>query len=113
MKNYTVITPVKDAAGIHQAGEVIELSDKDGAELLGLGAVAESTVPVAPIVPQSPVDETVRLDAIKAAIVALDKNNADLWLKDGKPSTDAIAAITGWLVTAGDRNTAWTALQPA
>ncbi len=60
-----------------------------------------------------PEDDAARLAAIKDAIGKLDNANPDLWLKDGKPATEAIAAITGWPVTAADRNTVWADIQPA
>ena len=53
--------------------------------------------------PESP---AVRLEAIRAAIVQLNKEDATLWTAGGKPKTEAIAAITGWPVTAAERDTA-------
>lgn len=99
MKDYKVRVPVKDLDGIHQPGETVSLSDKDAAELIALGAV-ELIAPV-----ELTAEE--RQSAILAAIGQLDPNNTDQWLRDGKPSSEAIAAITGWLVTAAERNTAY------
>lgn len=48
----------------------------------------------------------VRLDAIRVAIGELDKEDAALWTAGGKPKTEAIAAITGWPVTAAERDAA-------
>lgn len=97
MKDYKVRVPVKDLGGIHQPGETVSLSDKDAAELIALGAV-ELIAPPA---------ELSRQDVIVEAIGKLDKENIDLWLKDGKPDTNAIAKITGWPVTATERDAAY------
>ncbi len=97
MKDYKVRVPVKDLDGIHQPGETVSLSDKDAAELIALGAVEL----IAPAV------ELSRQDVIVEAIGKLDKENIDLWLKDGKPDTNAIATITGWPVTATERDAAY------
>lgn len=51
-----------------------------------------------------PEDPAVRLEAIRAAIGQLDKEDGALWTAGGKPKTDAIAAITGWPVTAAERD---------
>lgn len=44
--------------------------------------------------------------AILAAIGQLDKEDGALWTAGGKPKTEAIAAITGWPVTAAERDAA-------
>ncbi len=46
-----------------------------------------------------------RVNLIKQAIAGLDKENKGLFTKDGvTPKTDAIAAVTGWPVSAEERN---------
>jgi hypothetical protein len=57
----------------------------------------------APAVPEDP---TVRLEAIRAAIGQLNKEDAALWTAGGKAKTEAIAAVTGWPVTAAERDAA-------
>lgn len=52
----------------------------------------------------APEDPAERLAAIRAAVAQLDPTNATLWTSGGKPKTDAIAAITGWPVTAAERD---------
>lgn len=54
----------------------------------------------------APEDLAVRLESIRAAVGQLDKENAALWTAGGKPKTEAIAAITGWPVTAAERDAA-------
>ncbi len=56
--------------------------------------------------PAAPEDPAVRLEAIRAAIGQLNKEDAALWTAGGKPKTEAIAAITGWPVTAAERDAA-------
>lgn len=115
-KIYTVLSPVDHDNERFEIGSPIDLDDKQAAELLLVNAIGPTDggaapAPAAGPAPAvAPADETERLEAIKAAIAGFDKDNADLWLKDGKPATEAIAEITGWPVTAADRNTAWAAL---
>lgn len=52
-----------------------------------------------------------RMDAIKAAIAQLDANNAEQWLKDGRPNLDAVVALTGFNVLAAERDQAWTQIK--
>ena len=106
MNQYTVLSPFKDADGIHKPGETVSLADKDAAELLEIGSIE-----AAPVAAQAAVLSAADCQtAIIAAIAQMDKANIDLWLKDGKPDTNAIAEITGWPVTATERNTAWATL---
>ena len=97
MKNYKVISPFRDVDGTHKPGEDVSLSDSDAKELVELGAIELLPVAVA-------VD---RQTEIIAAIGKMDKGNTDLWLKDGKPDTNAIAEVAGWPVLAAERDAAW------
>jgi len=49
---------------------------------------------------------TERLAAIREAIASLKKEDATLWTKGGKPTTEAITAVTGWQVLAVERDAA-------
>lgn len=55
---------------------------------------------------EAPQDPAVRLDAIRAAIGQLNKEDAALWTAGGKPKTEAIAALTRWPVAASERDAA-------
>lgn len=116
MKDYTVITPIKGSDNLYQAGETISLSDKDAAELKAVGAIvdmdASSSAP-ANTQASIPQDANERLVLIKDAIGKMDKENVDIWLKDGKPAAEEISAITGWVVTAAERDAAWADLTSA
>lgn len=52
-------------------------------------------------------DESGRHAAIKTATFKLDPANADLWTAQGLPKTEPLSAITGWTVSAADRDAAW------
>lgn len=54
----------------------------------------------------APEDPALRLEAIRAAISKMDKQDASLWTNDGKPKTDAVSTIVGWAVTAAERDAA-------
>lgn len=48
-----------------------------------------------------------RMATIAAAITQLDPDNAEQWLKDGRPKSDALAVYTGFPVSAAERDAAW------
>lgn len=54
----------------------------------------------------APDDPAVRLEAIRAAIGQLNKEDASLWTTAGQAKTEAIATITGWPVSAAERDAA-------
>jgi len=106
-KVYNVLQPLNHDNQRIEVGGTVNLEDDQAAPLLLLDVVFDTgVVAQAADVSVAPIDPDVRLTAIKAAITTLDPNNLDQWLKDGKPSLDAIAAITGWPVTAVERNAA-------
>lgn len=75
---------------------------------------AEPVVPAAPAAdapsePIVPTDPAVRAAAIEAAIASLDKADATLWTGSGAPTVTAIIAVTGWQITAVERDAAWAA----
>lgn len=63
--------------------------------------------------PLAQTDPAERKAAIIAAIKQLDPANQDVWLRDGKPDVSAIVAITGWPVSAAERNAIWDEIKPA
>lgn len=109
-KTYNVLSPVDHDQERFEPGSTIDLDDKDANPLLAVNVIEISAIQSATSVPTDP-DE--RQAAIVAAIGALDTENADLWLRDGKPDTAAISEITGWSVTAAERNTAWATVKAA
>lgn len=99
MTKYQVLSPIKIDDTIVKDGYA-EIPDTEVAELTKLGTIGD-------IEPSAQDSQALRLDTIVAAIGQMDKENADLWLKDGKPSTEAIVLITGFAITADERNAAW------
>ena len=65
------------------------------------------------VIPVMPTDEAARQDAIKDAIGKLNVDNVALWTKGGIPQTAAIEEITGFPVSADERNAAWAEIQAA
>lgn len=51
-------------------------------------------------------DPAERMVAVKAAIAKLDKNNAALWTRDGRPNLDALSEAAGFRVTPAERDQA-------
>lgn len=107
-KIYTVLFTVNHDNELFGVGSPISLIDSDAEQLLAVKAI--KLAPEQITLPDT-LDEALRLAAIVAAIGQLDKENPDLWLKDGKPDLAAIVEITGWQVSADERNAAWASLQ--
>jgi hypothetical protein len=105
MKDYNVLSPVRAVDGTIKEG-VIQLSEKDAAELISIGAVELA-------VDATPSDPEVRHAKICEAIGLLDPSNAELWLGNGKPDLAAFVALTGWSITAKERDMAWADVKPA
>lgn len=108
MKTYKCVEPILHDKPYTIESE-IELSDKDAAPLLALGAI--SGIDQAEKTP-APEGEA-RTEAIKVAIAGLDKADAALWLKDGKPQSGAISNIVGFVVSAAERDAVWETVKPA
>lgn len=110
MKTCNVLSPFKDADGIHKPGDKpVYLADKDAEELIALGAVEEV---VSAAQPDKILDDAERLAAIVSAIGELDKDNVSNWTTGGKPQIPAIQEITGWALTGKERDAAWESMQP-
>lgn len=54
-----------------------------------------------------PLDESERYAAITAAMLKLDPANTHLWTVQGLPKTESLSAITGFAVSAGERDAVW------
>lgn len=102
MPKYTVLSPIKTLEGIVSDGE-IELDKKDGDDLTALNIVEPVLNEVTkPLVPEG--EE--KLAIIKAAIAGLNPEDKELFTNAGVAKTTAIEAITGWAVSAAERDAA-------
>lgn len=109
MKTYKCVEPIRYENKDYSPESSIELSDTDAKQLLEIGAIAEGEK-----VEKTPAPEgEARAEAIKAAIIGLDKADAALWLKDGKPQSGAISNIVGFVVSAAERDAVWETVKPA
>lgn len=93
--------------------QMLEVSEKqpmDYEEQVPNAADPAGNKPLAAVVSGAPAaapeDPAERYAAIKTAIANLDKADATAWTKGGSPKTEAIEAITGWPVTAAERDAA-------
>lgn len=102
---YQVLSPIKINDETVTEGYV-EIPDKEVVTLQQLGSIGEQEPTAADV-------SAKRMDAIIAAIHAMDTANLDLWLKDGKPDISAISEATGLVVTATERNNAWATITAA
>lgn len=105
-KIYQVESPVRHDGQDYLVGATIDLEDKEATGLLDVKAISLSSG--SSKANTAPADEAERIAAIVAAIEQLDVNDKSLWAKNGTPKTEAIAAITGWPVSAADRDMART-----
>lgn len=73
-------------------------------------APAAAAAPVAPVAPADPIE---RSAAVKSAILQLDAADSKLWTGGGAPTVAAIVAITGWDVSAIERDAVWAEITAA
>lgn len=109
-QSYRVLSPLDLDNKRYEAGKIVDIEDDHADALLSVAAVegpVDAPKAVAPVA-TGPTDSKVRMASLSAAIASLDPNNPDLWLKDGKPSTEAVAAAVGFAVSATERDAAWT-----
>lgn len=107
MPKYIVKSPLEHDLARFEIGAEIELSEKDAAPLLGHTVELKA----APVANTGPTDPAERLAAVKAAIASLDKDNKDIWSKDGRPKMNAVSEAAGFLVTAAERDQALAEMQ--
>lgn len=108
MPKYTVKSPLDHDQERFEIGAEIELSEKDAAPLLGHTVELK----VAPAGNSGPTDPAARIEAVKVAIAGLDKDNKDIWSKDGRPKMNAVSEAAGFTVTAAERDQALAELSP-
>lgn len=107
MPKYTVESPVKHDGTDYEIGSEIELSAKAARQLLEVGAIRQSA-PASSTQPNpGPDDPIARLADITMAIGMLDKNDKTAWTKDGRPNTNALSELLGWIVNGAERDQAW------
>lgn len=117
-KKYRVDSPLKAGGKRYEIGQPVSLPYKL-AEQLKLDHVisdwkdeATKEAGGAPAAPVAPTDAAERLTAVKEAIGKLNIDSGDLWTAGGLPKTEAIAQVTGWPVTAAERDAAWAEVKP-
>lgn len=102
-------TQGNDESVLNGAG--VESAESSGGEVENVGANDNSPAQAdgnADAAAENATD--LRIEAIKAAIAQLDPNNAEHWLKDGRPSTAALESVGGLIVTAAERDSVWASL---
>lgn len=86
-----------------QEDQVLEVTDVD----------PNASASAAEVKASVPTDPAERAAAIKASIRQLDVANAALWKADGAPTTAAIETLTGWFVSAAERDAVWAEIKAA
>lgn len=80
-----------------KADQILQVSDTLPADFAEVDAQGDGTAQT---------DPAVRLEAIKNAIRSMDTSDTGLFTADGKPKTAEIEKLTGWPVTAAERDAA-------
>lgn len=97
-ENNTIALTAKQATPLLVLGVIAEILQQEGGSEGGKN--------------EPPEDAEAKLVEIAAAINSLDKEDTTLWTKDGgKPQTGAIESITGWQVSAKERDAAWDSIK--
>ncbi|MBF0448583.1 MAG: hypothetical protein HQL67_10305 [Magnetococcales bacterium] len=107
MPTFTVCTPLQHNGHRYEPGTAVELTLEQGATLVSVGVVEQGFCCGAG---ESFFDEQLE-QAIEIplalAISRLDPVNPSLWRRDGRPRTEALAAIVGRRVSALERDQIW------
>lgn len=90
--------------------QMLEVSEEVPVGYADPAATPAADTPAAPAIPADPAERAL---AIKNVITKLDKADAALWTGSGTPTVNAIVAITGWQITAIERDAAWAELNKA
>ncbi|WP_088177604.1 hypothetical protein [Ferriphaselus sp. R-1] len=105
---------VDEATAIRlQEEQMLEVLEIDPAAAAALDVPVASETPAAPVTadaptaPVAPADPIERAAAVKSAILQLDTADSKLWTGGGAPTVAAIVAITGWDVSAIERDAVW------
>lgn len=93
-----------------QEEQMLEVSEEQPADYADPAAIVTVFNAAAPVVPTDPAE---RAAAITAAITTLDVANTALWTAGGAPTVPAIVAVTGWAVSADERNAVWAEINKA
>ncbi|MBF0445036.1 MAG: hypothetical protein HQL68_05560 [Magnetococcales bacterium] len=107
MPQYNVLSPLRHNGEIFLPGAVVEMTQQQAAALLWAAAIEEKSVSKKEItlVSEDP-KQAVETD-INKAIRGLDVKDQSLWLKNGRPRTETLAAIVGRRVSANERDQIW------
>lgn len=104
MDRYDVLSPIKVKGKRIPAGRSLAIDDDQAKALLAYGVIA----PASGDLPEADVPEAGSdFDNLVAAIGLLDKDDPSLWMKDGRPKTEALTVVGA--VTAAERDAAWEA----
>ena len=108
-RTYVAKSPINHDGKFIPVEGKLEMDEKNAASLVEAGVIEEA--PADKKQPEGPTDHAERSAAIKDAIGKLNVDNGELWLKDGRPDAKAIEGVTGWPVSAKERDAAWAELK--
>lgn len=102
---YKVKSAIRHDGKDYREGDLIPLSTEEAEALLEAGAIEAAGDGKDDDAPDAGGDDP--LAEIARAIRSLDRDNPELWTGSGKPRTDAIEAVIGRDISAGERDAAW------
>lgn len=119
-QTYPVLDSLRHNKKKYKQGDTVDLTADEAEPLLAIGVIGPLDSPADGEGGDKneggnnpPEDEGEKLKAIQDAIGALDKENEELWTNGGKPQVAAIEAVTGWTVSAKERDAVWAGMQSA
>ncbi|MBF0380689.1 MAG: hypothetical protein HQL69_06710 [Magnetococcales bacterium] len=106
MAQFNVLTPLRHNGRSYCPGAVVEMTQQQAAALLRVAAIGETTV--LQNGQSSPKNNKPNVDDdLITAINKLDSGDGSLWMKDGRPRTESLAALLGRRVSADERDKSW------
>lgn len=103
MKTYRVISPLRVNGKRRDIGQIVKLDEATAVVQLERGRVEEASDDE----PAAPPKGGPLIGDLVAAIGQLDPEDPSLWMKDGRPKTEALTVVGA--VTAAERDAAWEA----
>lgn len=107
MPEYQVKSPLQHDGKRYEIGGAVTMEEEQARPLVDIGVLGEPTGAQTGGKNPPPPPDPDRQQKIIEAIGQLEKQNQELWTKDGKPQVPAIEEILGDNITAAERNDAW------
>ncbi|MBF0193485.1 MAG: hypothetical protein HQL71_02965 [Magnetococcales bacterium] len=107
MPQFIVLTPLRHNAKVYSPGAAVDMTQQQAAALIRAAAIAEKPFSQTEVKTANKELKKAEETDLSKAINELDVKDKSLWMKDGRPRTEALIAIVGYRITAKERDINW------